>query len=133
MLNVAPLIFARSIACRTASAAVSDPSVPTTIRVNTPPPSLAHRTAPILAAYSGFGRFSLPIFVFMGFDIGRRETAEPEADDFFRRRGELHDRDHHRGHEADDQHDHSDSPGVRHTATLERSVRPIPAGAAPAG
>src|ERR1700760_3555365 len=83
-LSVALLILARSIACRTASAAVSDPSVPTTIRVNTPPPSLAHRTAPILAAYSGFGRFSLPIFVFMRIHVGRREAAEPEADDFFR-------------------------------------------------
>jgi hypothetical protein len=39
MLRVAPVIFARSIACRTASSAVSEPSVPTTIRVNKPPPS----------------------------------------------------------------------------------------------
>ena len=35
MLSVAPEIFARSIAWRTASPAVSDPSVPTTMRVNT--------------------------------------------------------------------------------------------------
>src|SRR5580692_6224393 len=141
MLSVAPLIFARSIACRTASAAVSDPSVPTTIRVNTPPPSAR---SPYGADTNGdaggpggegsrFGRFAAAVFVFVGFDVGRRQAAEAEADDFFRRRGDLHDRDHHRGHQADDQHDHSDSPGVRHKATLERSARPILAAGPPAG
>ena len=48
MLSCAPASLARSIAWRTASAAVSDPSVPTTMRVNTPASSARSLNALIL-------------------------------------------------------------------------------------
>src|SRR6185295_13311863 len=53
MLSSAPTFFARSAACRTASFAVSEPSVPTTIRANIQPPlsaSLCARCGPMAAA-----------------------------------------------------------------------------------
>src|ERR1700753_1390431 len=141
MLSVAPLIFARSIACRTASDAVSDPSVPTTIRVNMPPPSAR---SPYRADTSGgaggdsgqgsrFGRFAAAEFVLVRFDVGGRQAAEAEADDFFRRRRDLHDRDHHRGREADDEDDQSYSPRVGHAGTPRAKPRPILADGVRAG
>src|SRR5918994_4832381 len=108
MLRVAPENFARSIAWRTASAAVSDPSVPTTMRVNTPPPSSSLRAGSILT-------------------LLRRETAEPVAEDFGRRRRQAHDRDRHRGDEADDQDHHPGLPDPGHGRTLDGEIdRPAP-------
>src|ERR1700753_4133002 len=82
-LSVALLIFARSIACRTASAAVSDPSVPTTIRVNTPPPSARSPYAADTNGGAGgrrgepsrFGRFAAAVFVLVRFGVGRGQRA----------------------------------------------------------
>src|SRR6201994_1935089 len=77
-LSVALLILARSIACRTASAAVSDPSVPTTIRVNTPPPSARSPYAADTNGGAGvrrrepsrFGRLGAALFGPVGFGVG---------------------------------------------------------------
>ena len=61
MLSWAPASLARSTAWRTASAAVSEPSVPTTMRVNTPPPrSVAERAGTGGAGVAGRPRKPSP-------------------------------------------------------------------------
>src|SRR6478735_10934463 len=109
MLNVAPESLARSVAWRTASEAVSEPSVPTTIRLNTAPPLLGRRwTALILTPLVGLGG----------------DSAEPVAEDFGRGRREAIDRDRHRGEQRDDEHDHPDFPQQRHRRQPSREPAP---------
>src|SRR4051794_13033179 len=115
MPRVAPVSFARPIACLTASAAVSEPSVPTTMRLNTRASSFARRTALILAAGVAPG---LAARLALG-----GQAAEAVAEDFFRRRCQPVDGDRHRGEQADDQQDQPVSPERGHP------VDPSPDGA----
>src|SRR3954447_6381501 len=98
MLSCAPESLATSTAWRIASPAVSEPSGPTTMRVNTPPPRLGRRTGRILTPRLAVGR----------------EAAEVVADDLGGRRREADDRDRHRGEQTGEEDRHPDFPQSWH-------------------
>src|SRR4051812_34701690 len=105
MSSRAPESFASSVACRTASAAVSEPSVPTTMRVNIPPP-------PLMVAWTGgriLTRGLLPVV-----------PLETVAEDLGRGGDQLHGADHHRRQQADDENHERCFPQCWHgTGSLE--------------
>src|SRR5215207_8940998 len=115
MLSVAPASLARSVAWRTASRAVSEPSVPTTMRVNIPRLLCSVWTALILTPRLG------PVV--NASQRLRRTAPETVAENFFRRRREPHDADRHRGQQADDEDDHPDFPGPGHAGRLAAARR----------
>src|SRR4051794_14668720 len=98
MLSWAPESLATSTAWRIASPAVSEPSVPTTMRVNTPPPLLGRRTGRILTPRLAVGR----------------KPAKAVADDLRGRGREANDRDRDRGEEAGEEDRHPDFPQSWH-------------------
>src|SRR5215207_8252918 len=110
MLSVAPESLARSVAWRTASRAVSEPSVPTTMRVNTPRLLCSVWTALTLTPRLG-------IVVNASQRLGG-PAAKAVAEYFDGRRREADDGDRHRDQEAGDEDHHSNFPGPGHAGRL---------------